>query len=63
MKPGDQMTWLHIPRGGYGFVYPVNAEIVKVNAKTIRIRVAKRDGALTERSVKPESLKPREAQS
>jgi len=60
VKPGDQMAWLHIPRGGYGFVYPVNAEVVKVGAKTIRIRVAKRDGALVERNVKPESLKSRE---
>lgn len=60
MKPGDRMTWLHIPCGGYGYVYPVNAEIVKINAKTVRIRVAKRSGELIERSVRPESLKPRE---
>ena len=59
MKPGDQMSWSYTPRGGYGWVIPVNAEVVKVNAKTVRIRVKRIDGAMVERNVKPESLKQR----
>lgn len=53
------MTWLYTPRGGYGFTIPVNAEIVKVNSKTVRVRVQKRSGAMVERDVKPENLKPK----
>jgi len=59
ITPGQQLTWTYTPRGGYGFSYPVNAEVVKVNSKTIRIRVQKRNGTMVERNVKPESLRPR----
>jgi|GEM_PF-2888269 hypothetical protein len=60
MKPGDQMTWLYTQRGGYGFVIPINAEVVKVNAKMVRIRVQKVSGEMVERTVKPESLRARQ---
>lgn len=56
MQPGDKMTWMYTPRGGYGFSYPVNAEVVKVNAKTVRVRVQRRNGQVVERNVKTESL-------
>lgn len=59
MQPGDQMTWTYTPRGGYGWMIPVNAEVVKVNTKTVRILVKRIDGQMVERNVKPESLKPR----
>ena len=59
MKPGDQVSWSYTPRGGYGWVIPVNAEVVKVNPKTIRILVKRIDGEMVERNVRPESLKPR----
>lgn len=59
MQPGDKLTWIYTPRGGYGFSYPVNAEVVKVNAKTVRIRVARHDGTQVQRNVKPEHLKER----
>ena len=57
--PGDQLTWLYTPRGGYGYMIPVNAEVVKVGAKTVRVRVLRTNGQLVERNVKPESLRPR----
>lgn len=59
MQPGDLMTYDCTPRGGYGFTYPVNAEVVKVNRVTVRIRVQRRNGAVVERNVRPESLRPR----
>lgn len=59
---GALVTWVYTPRGGYGFNYPVNAEVVKVNGKTIRIRVKRANGALVERNVRPESLRPRGSQ-
>lgn len=63
MKPGDKMTWLYEQRGGYGFIIPVNAEVVKVNSKTVRVRVQKHNGQMVERNVKPESLRPRITQT
>jgi len=59
MQPGDKVTWLYTPRGGYGFVIPVNAEIVKVNPKTIRIKVQKTNGTIVERNVDPGNIKER----
>lgn len=59
MKPGDRMTWLHLTRGGYGYIVPVDAEIVRVGKSRVTIRVAKVGGELVLRHVKPEALKPR----
>lgn len=59
VQPGDKMTWMYTPRGGYGFSYPVNAEVVKVNAKTVRVRVQRCNGQMVERNVKLDSLKER----
>jgi acyl-CoA hydrolase len=55
------MTWMYSPRGGYGYTVPVNAEIVKVNRTTVRIRVQRVGGEIVERNVRPESLRSREA--
>jgi hypothetical protein len=60
MQPGDKMPWLYTPRGGYGYTIPVNAEVVKVSAKTVRVRVRRVNGEMVERNVKPASLKMRE---
>jgi hypothetical protein len=56
MRPGDKMTWLYTLRGGYGYTIPVNAEVVRVNAKTVRIRVQRVSGEMIELNVKPDSL-------
>jgi hypothetical protein len=45
------MTYWYTPRGGYGFSYPVNAEVVKVNTKTARVRLQRRSGEVVERNV------------
>jgi hypothetical protein len=57
MQPGDKVTWLYTPRGGYGYIIPVNAEVVRVSGKTVRVRVQRVDGEMVERNVRPESLK------
>ena len=59
---GEQVTWLYVPRGGYGDIVPVNAVVVKVNPKTLRIRArraAHLGGAEAEKNVKPENVRKR----
>jgi hypothetical protein len=62
MKPGDKAIWNYTAPGGYGFVIPVDAEVVKVNPKTVRIRATNRLGKMVERNVKPASLRARLAE-
>lgn len=62
MKPGDLMSYQYTPRGGYGFSYPVNAEVVKVNAKTVRVRLQRRSGEMVERNVSLDKLTARAEQ-
>ena len=57
-KPGDQVTWLHQPRGGYGYVIPVNGEVVReTNYGPVVIRVKTKSGIQVDRRVKPENLR------
>jgi hypothetical protein len=56
---GNTVTWLHQPRGGYGYLYPVDGTVVHVAGRHIVIRVPLRSGKLVERRVKPENLRPR----
>lgn len=58
---GMLVSWIHVPRGGYGFPTPVDAVVVKVTDKRVRIEVSLRDGRRVERLVTPESLRPRYA--
>jgi hypothetical protein len=59
---GDAITWLHVPRGGYGYVFPIPGVVVKVNPKTVKIRVKRVNGTEVDRNVKPENIKPRKEQ-
>jgi hypothetical protein len=56
LKVGEKVVWRYTPRGGYGYVYPVNGVVVCVGKKRVRIRVEKRDGTLVEREVDPANL-------
>jgi hypothetical protein len=53
------VVWIHNPRGGYGFAVPVDAVVVRVCAKRVRIRVPLKDGRHVERVVTPASLRSR----
>jgi hypothetical protein len=61
--PGTSVTWLHQPRGGYGYVYPVDGTVVRVGGRHVTIRVPLRNGTLVERRVHPEHLRRREVVS
>lgn len=56
---GALVTWLHVPRGGYGFECPIDAEVVALNLQgdSAVIAVATRAGRTVERRVKVESLR------
>jgi hypothetical protein len=56
-KINDQVVWLHEPRGGYGYIYPVNAKITRITLKKIQIEVVKKNGEKVCRWVLPEKLK------
>jgi len=55
--PGQSVTWMYTPPGGYGYVQPVPATVVRLTAKRVFIRVLKYDGTWVERAVKPERLR------
>lgn len=61
LAPGMSVSWIHVPRGGYGFPTPVDAVVVKVCRSRIRIEVPLRDGRCVERLVRPDSLRARYA--
>lgn len=59
---GDRVNWLRSARGGYGFVTPIAAVVLKIGQKRIQVRIAQRiDGAwhTKARWVDADSLKPR----
>ena len=58
LKPGDPITWINVPRGGYGFGMPVDAIVTKVCAKRVRVEVLLQDGRRVERVVTPATLRP-----
>jgi hypothetical protein len=58
LTPKQRVIWLYTPRGGYGYTQRVDAEVVKIGPKLVKIRVRRirpheRD---EERWVKPERL-------
>lgn len=62
MDPGDRVTWSFSAPGGYGYVIPVAAIIVKVTASRATITVARktdRKWGLQEKTVSLEKLSPR----
>lgn len=56
---GALCVWMHIPRGGYGYEYPVNAKIVSLSphGDMANIAVEKKDGEIVHRIVKTSSLR------
>lgn len=57
MLPGDQIMWRHKMRGGYGYAEWIPGGLVKINPKTLRIRVRRKDGSIVERNVKSEHVR------
>lgn len=61
-QPGDHVTWLREQRGGYGFLQPVDALVLRLTAKRVIVRAHRHDGGYVERAVNPNSLRRREVQ-
>lgn len=66
MERGAKVYYRHTPRGGYGFERKYPAGVVRVNPRTIRIRLARvslhtSTTVAFERNVKRERLSPRRA--
>ena len=60
MKQGDKVNWLHTPRGGYGYTQSIAAVVEGIGSKRVAISVMKNNGELVRKSVRQESLTPRE---
>lgn len=60
---GMLVSWIHTPRGGYGYSYPVNATIVALSLDGTRvdIEVQTRQGETVKRRVSYASLRRRDA--
>ncbi len=56
---GQLVTWLHEPRGGYGYTVPVDGVVIKVG-KRVKIAVQKRDGTWVQRWVTEQRLRAKE---
>ena len=57
-QSGDLVTWLHTPRGGYGYTFLVDGVVVSVGPKRVTIEVVRTSGEIVRRSVRPEHLRP-----
>lgn len=59
MQTGDRVTWLYEPRGGYGYVIPVDGTVIRIGPRRIMIAVSKCNGDRVERWVQPDRLRER----
>jgi hypothetical protein len=58
---GMLVSWMHVPRGGYGYTMPVDAQIVSLNPQGDRaiIEVQTRAGRTVRRTVHVDNLRRR----
>lgn len=56
IKVGDKITWLHVIRGGYGYVERITGTVVKVTSKRVRIAVKTKDGETVRRWIRRENI-------
>lgn len=56
---GDKVMWLHEPRGGYGFLIPVRAYVVKLGRRRVGIAALHKSGEWLPRWVSADRLRPR----
>lgn len=56
-QSGEKATWLYVPRGGYGYIYPVPVTVVGyTKAGKVLVDALLKDGTTTKRYVQEESL-------
>lgn len=51
LRPGMRVTWNHSPRGGYGYVWPTPATVVRTTRERVTLDVERKDGSLVRRTV------------
>jgi hypothetical protein len=56
---GQHVTWRYEPRGGYGYVIPVNGVVVAVRPTRIQIEVERYNGEMVKRWVTPDRIRPK----
>lgn len=54
---GARVTWLHAPRGGYGYTVAIPAKVVGLGPKRVTIEVKSRNGRMAKRVVCATSLR------
>lgn len=57
---GALVTWLHVPRGGYGYAMPIPATVVifaRSPSRRVRIAVETRRGHVVRRTVDADNLR------
>ena len=59
IKPGDQLTWLHEQRGGYGFITPVHVTVRSIGRVKVCVEAPLARGGTKPVSVSPDKLRPR----
>ena len=60
--PGSLVTWLHVPRGGYGYEIPVDAKVVAIPRRPstkVTIEVVGKTGRVVRRVVDASRLRSR----
>lgn len=65
LEVGDRVNWMYCARGGYGYITPVAAVILKIGPKRVQVRVAQRIAGTWHTKtvwVEADSLKPRVSQ-
>lgn len=53
---GALVDWMHTPRGGYGFTYPVPAKVIALSGDRAQIEVTTKTGHRVTRRVLSSSL-------
>lgn len=56
MKAGDLVTWLHEPRGGYGYTFRIPARVVKLTARRVVIDAQLASGGTRRIAVRAERI-------
>ena len=59
MTVGDEMTWRHETRGGYGYVESIAVRIVKIERTRVQVEAPLRHGGTKRVWVAPTSLQVR----
>lgn len=58
LTPGARATWIHTPRGGYGYTMRVDVIVVSVGPKRVRVEAPLERGGTKLVWVRPENLGP-----